>query len=116
MPATPFETLVQDRGLSLTDIDLGDVSKIDLAEAGDAVFALTEPGVVGPLTSTLGPALFRMNAILPAQNITLAEVRDTLKAELQTKAAVDAVADRPKASTMPWPVAPHWTIWSRTTA
>ncbi|MBC7735882.1 MAG: SurA N-terminal domain-containing protein, partial [Candidatus Saccharibacteria bacterium] len=35
---TPFETLVADRGLELTDIDLGDVTKSDLAEAGDAVF------------------------------------------------------------------------------
>ena len=85
---TPFETLVKDRGLELTDIDLGDVTKVDLAAAGDAVFALTGPGVVGPLISTLGPALFRMNAILPAQDTKLADVHDTLKTELQTKAAV----------------------------
>ena len=94
---TPFETLVKDRGLALTDIDLGDVTKADLAEAGDAVFALTAPGIVGPLNSTLGPALFRMNAILPAQNTTLADVHDTLKAELQTKAAIKSIADQTQA-------------------
>ena len=91
---TPFETLVADRGLDLTDIDLGDVTKSQLAEAGDAVFALTAPGIVGPLPSTLGPALFRMNAILPAQNTTLAEVSAALKLELQTKAAVKSIADQ----------------------
>ncbi|MBC7736494.1 MAG: peptidyl-prolyl cis-trans isomerase, partial [Candidatus Saccharibacteria bacterium] len=91
---TPFETLVADRGLDLTDIDLGDVTKSDLAEAGDAVFTLTAPAVVGPLPSTLGPALFRMNAILPAQNTTLAQVNDTLKLELQTKAAAKSIADQ----------------------
>lgn len=90
---TPFETLVTDRGLQLTDIDLGDVTKLELAEAGSAVFALTAPGVVGPLASNLGPALFRMNAILPAQDTKLADVRDSLKAELQTKAAVKSIAD-----------------------
>ncbi len=94
---TSFETLVKDRGLALTDIDLGDVTKADLAEAGDAVFALTAPGVVGPLNSSLGPALFRMNAVLPAQNTTLADVHDTLKTELQTKAAAKTIADQTQA-------------------
>ena len=45
--------------------------KAELGAAGDAVFALTEPGVAGPLPSDLGPALFRMNAILAAQETTL---------------------------------------------
>ena len=90
---TAFEALVKDRGLDLTDIDLGDVTKSELAGAGDAVFALTAPGVVGPLPSSLGPALFRMNAVLPAQNTSLAEANDTLKAELQSKAAVKSIAD-----------------------
>ncbi|MEI6099305.1 MAG: SurA N-terminal domain-containing protein, partial [Alphaproteobacteria bacterium] len=94
---TPFETLVTERGLDLTAIDLGDVSKPDLGEAGAAVFALTAPGVVGPLNSNLGPALFRMNAILPAQDTKLADVQTQLQTELQTKAAVKAIADQTSA-------------------
>ena len=89
-----FETLVKDRGLELTDIDLGDVGKSELGAAGAAVFALTGPGVVGPLQSDLGPALYRMNAILAAQETTLADVHDVLTLELQTTAAVKAVADQ----------------------
>jgi peptidyl-prolyl cis-trans isomerase D len=89
-----FETLVADRGLTLNDIDLGDVSKADLGAAGDAVFAMTEPGVVGPLMSDLGPALFRMNGILAAQETTFDEARTDLAAEMQTDAARRAISDQ----------------------
>ncbi len=89
-----FETLVKDRGLELADVDLGDVSKSSLGAAGEAVFALTGPGIVGPLQSDLGPALFRMNAILAAQETTLAEVHDQLALELQTKSALRAISDQ----------------------
>ncbi len=89
-----FETLVADRGLTLADIDLGDLRKADLGAAGDAVFALTEPGVAGPLPSDLGPALFRMNGILAAEETSFEEARATLAGELQTDAARRAIADR----------------------
>ena len=92
-----FEALVAERGLELADIDLGDVSKADLGAAGDAVFALAGPAVTGPLPSDLGPALFRMNAILAAQNTTLDQVRADLVLELQTTAAVNAIADQANA-------------------
>jgi peptidyl-prolyl cis-trans isomerase D len=89
-----FETLVAERGLALEDIDLGDVSQADLGEAGAAVFALTEPGVTGPLMSTLGPALFRMNAILAAQETPFDTVKADLTREVQTAEAVKAIGDR----------------------
>lgn len=89
-----FETLVADRGLTLESIDLGDVSKADLGAAGDGVFALTEPGVAGPLPSPIGPALYRMNAIIPAQNITLDDVRADLTKDLQIDDARREIANR----------------------
>ena len=91
---TPFEDLVKARGLALTDIDMGDVTMGQLGAAGKEVFALTAPGVVGPLPSDLGPALYRMNAVLPAQLTTLEQAHDKLLAELQLKAAAKAVADK----------------------
>lgn len=91
---TPFEDLVAARNLALADIDLGDVTRADLGAAGDAVFALTAPGVVGPLDSELGPALFRMNAILPAQETTLAQASPDLSREVQREAARKAIAER----------------------
>ena len=39
-----FEDLVTERGLSLENIDLGDATLADLGAAGEAIFALTEPG------------------------------------------------------------------------
>ncbi len=89
-----FETLVADRGLTLVDVDMGDVSRADLGPAGEAVFALAEPGVAGPLPTDLGPALFRMNGVLPAQEITFEEAREALTAEYAADAARRAIADR----------------------
>ncbi|MEL7175801.1 MAG: SurA N-terminal domain-containing protein [Pseudomonadota bacterium] len=80
--AISFSELVAERGLTLADIDLGDVVEGELDAASDAIFALEAPGVVGPLPSTLGPALFRMNAILAAQETTFEEARDDLGTEL----------------------------------
>ncbi|WP_435259381.1 peptidyl-prolyl cis-trans isomerase [Thioclava sp. FR2] len=89
-----FETLVSDRGLTLDDVDLGDVGKDDLGAAGEAVFALAEPGVVGPLESDFGPALFRMNAILAAQEVTFDEAKPDLALEIQMDAARRTISDQ----------------------
>ena len=89
-----FDQLVAERGLTLDDIDLGDVARTDLGAAADAVFALTEPGVAGPAPSDLGPALFRMNAILAAQETSFEDAQETLGAELRTDAARRAIGAR----------------------
>jgi peptidyl-prolyl cis-trans isomerase D len=94
---TSFDDLVAERGLSLEDVDLGDVTREELEGAADAVFALTEPGTVGPLPSALGPALYRMNAILAAQETTLEAARPELLQILQTEAAARAIADKVEA-------------------
>ncbi|MGB3315347.1 MAG: SurA N-terminal domain-containing protein [Albidovulum sp.] len=89
-----FEALAAERGLSLADIDLGEQSKADLGAAGDAVFALDAPGVVGPIASDLGPALYAMNGILDAREVTFEEARDDLAAEASADRARRLVADR----------------------
>jgi len=89
-----FETIVTERGLALLDIDLGDVGRADLGAAADAVFALTQPGVAGPLPSDLGPALYRMNAIIAAQEVPFEDARDDLAAEYSQDAARRAIGDR----------------------
>ncbi|MDP5085464.1 MAG: SurA N-terminal domain-containing protein [Yoonia sp.] len=88
-----FEELVAERGLALTDIDLGDVSREDLRAAGDAVFAAETGEVVGPFNSTLGPALFRMNAVLAAQETPLEEAAPELREELAAEAAREFIND-----------------------
>ncbi len=78
-----FADIVSERGLALEDVDLGEVSRSDLrGAAAEAVFTATEPGLVGPVTTTLGPAIFRVNAVLEAQNQPFEEVREVLHLEL----------------------------------
>ena len=89
-----FEDLVAERGLDMASVDLGDVDRDALGAAADAVFAMTEPGVVGPLPTDLGPALFRMNGILDAQETTFDAARPALTAEFAQDAARRQIATR----------------------
>ena len=89
-----FEGLVADRGLSLSDVDLGDLSQQQLGAAGDAVFAAEVGDIVGPLPSNLGPALFRVNGVLPSLNTTFEEARPTLVQDLAADRAARLVEVR----------------------
>ncbi|TNC60525.1 peptidyl-prolyl cis-trans isomerase [Rubellimicrobium roseum] len=88
-----FEALVEERGLQLSDIDLGDVSLDELEEAGEPIFAAAAGDVVGPLPSSLGPALFRVNAVLAADEITFEEAAPDLRAEIASDRARDIIDD-----------------------
>ncbi|GGL64161.1 peptidyl-prolyl cis-trans isomerase [Wenxinia marina] len=85
---TDFETLVSNRGLALSDVDLGDVAEDDLGAAGPDVFAAQPGEVVGPLETPVGPALFRVNAILSAQEIPFEEAAEDLRAEVANERAI----------------------------
>ena len=80
-----FEQLAAERGLQLADIDLGEVTEAALGDAGPAVFAAAQNGIVGPLETELGPALFAVNAILDPVDIPFEAARE----ELRTEAALD---------------------------
>ncbi|MDJ0821687.1 MAG: peptidyl-prolyl cis-trans isomerase [Paracoccaceae bacterium] len=77
-----FEALVEARGLDLSDADLGDVSAADLGDAAEVVFALSVGDVSAPAPSDLGPALYRVNGILPAQSTSFEEAEPALREEL----------------------------------
>ena len=78
-----FDGLAEERGLTVDDIDQGEVEVTDLTtDEGNLIFGSAEPGVVGPANSNLGPALYRINAIFDAQNDPLEEVRDEIVEEL----------------------------------
>lgn len=91
---TTFNALVEQRGLQLSDVDMGDVGAAELEGAGDAVFAAETGEIVGPLPSNLGPALFRVNGLLPALETTFEQVRTALNEELAVAGAVRAVEAR----------------------
>ncbi len=96
-----FEALVEARNLTLEDVDLGEVSREDLdIDIADKVFALGEPGIAEPVQTSLGPALFRINAVLEQTTVTFEEARAELLDETTTDRArriiqdeIDAVDD-----------------------
>jgi peptidyl-prolyl cis-trans isomerase D len=88
-----FETQVSNRGLDLADVDLGDVDQASLGAAGDAAFAAAPGDIVGPFETNLGPALFRINAVLSAEEITFEEAQPDLRAELATARARRVIDD-----------------------
>ncbi|NDH27193.1 MAG: peptidyl-prolyl cis-trans isomerase [Rhodobacteraceae bacterium] len=74
-----FEGLVSERGLTLSDIDLGDVTLEELSDAGETVFALSSGAITAPLKTDLGAAIYRVNGILNAQETPFDEVKEDLK-------------------------------------
>lgn len=76
---TDFPALVADRGLSLDDVDIGDVSEAEMGVAGPAIFALENGQVTGPFASEFGPALYRMNAVLAARDTSFEEAVPELR-------------------------------------
>jgi peptidyl-prolyl cis-trans isomerase D len=89
---TDFGALLAERGLTPDDVDLGFVEQSDLDAAGAEVFALEDTGVVGPLPSPVGPALFRVNAILTPRNVPFEEARETLRADLARDRALEVIS------------------------
>lgn len=88
-----FDALVDARGLDLADIDLGDVTEAELGPAGATVFALDGPGIAGPAPTPLGPALFRVNAVLAPRDVPFEEARDDLLPEVQMDRARRLIQD-----------------------
>lgn len=89
-----FEDLVAERGLELADIDLGDVTRDELGGDGQQVFAAEALGVVGPIQSSLGPVLYRVNAILAAQTVEFEDALPDLRDELaydRARRVIDAL-------------------------
>lgn len=76
---TTFEALVEARGLTLQDVDMGDVTKDSLADNGALIFDAATGDVVGPAQTDLGPALFRVNAVLAAQSVSFEDAEPQLR-------------------------------------
>lgn len=89
---TTFEALVADRGLQLSDVDMGDMGLADLGAAGAPVFEADVGDIVGPAATPLGPALFRVNGVLPAQLISFEDAEPELRDALATDRAIRIVA------------------------
>lgn len=89
-----FDDLAAERGLSRADTDLGEVTEAQLGQAGPEVFAAAENGILGPVQTELGPALFSLNAIMDPVQIPFEEARDDLRTEAAIDRARRVIEDR----------------------
>lgn len=91
---TSFPELVLDRGLTLEDVDGGDVTQVQMGDAGPAIFALETGGVSGPHQSDLGPAIYRVNAVLAARNTTFEQAEQELREDQASQRAIRLIEDQ----------------------
>ncbi len=89
-----FDDLVKERNLTPADTDLGEVTAGDVGKAAaDVLFASSEPGIYGPVQSDIGPALFRVNAVIDASEVPLDAVRDEIRHEIALQQAGGKIAE-----------------------
>ncbi len=89
-----FEDIADERGLIESDYQLGGVEAASIdTPARETVFGAEDLGIVGPLATGLGPALFRINAIIPARTTPLEDVAETLREELATRKAATEIGN-----------------------
>lgn len=91
-----FADLAAARGLTLADTELDEMTEAQLGAAGPEVFAAPDNGIVGPVQTDLGPALFSVNAILDPVDISFEEAREDLRAEAaadQARRVIEKRAD-----------------------
>ncbi|MDO5605169.1 MAG: peptidylprolyl isomerase [Paracoccus sp. (in: a-proteobacteria)] len=89
-----FEDIAVERGLTLADTDLGEMTEAGLGAAGAQVFAAEDNGVIGPVQTEFGPALIAVNAILDPVDVSFDEALPDLRAEAAADRARRLITDR----------------------
>jgi peptidyl-prolyl cis-trans isomerase D len=83
-----FEALGAERGLKPEDLDQGFATAAGLSpDAREVVFGAPGPGIVGPVPTSLGPALYRINAVLGATTTAFEDARDEIARDRATAEA-----------------------------
>jgi len=93
---TDFVALAKEQGLSEADIDLGSVSRSELADPtiAEAAFKLEQNKVSEPITGKLGTTvLLRVTAIEPGKTPTYEEAKADLEKKLLKERASGAIFD-----------------------
>lgn len=91
---TSFPELVADRGLTLEDVDGGDVTETQMGDAGAGIFAAETGDVVGPYLSDLGPTLYRVNAVLAARETPFEDALPELREDQSAQRARRVIEDQ----------------------
>ena len=89
-----FEDIAKQRGISASDLSLGTLSEADLGSTqGPIAFALPLNAVSQPVKYAFGWSLLRVSKIVPGNTKTLADVRDSIKAELMKQLEGSKIED-----------------------
>ena len=92
---TTFEALARERNLSEEDLNLGTVTKGDLADPliADTAFSLAANAVSEPVAGALNTVLLRVTGIEPGSVTSFDEVKDELRNQLARDQAVERILD-----------------------
>jgi len=91
-----FADAVADAGKTMSDVQLGTMSKADLPDSAiaDAAFSLSKPGdVSGVIDGTFGPVIVRVTEINPESVKPFEEVSPEIRRELAMVTANDTLLD-----------------------
>jgi peptidyl-prolyl cis-trans isomerase D len=88
-----FAELAKQKGLSASDIQIGDLSKEGLGDRGDAVFKLQKDGVTQPFKAPIGYALIHVVNITTGSSKSFEEVKEELRKQISTQLAAAKITD-----------------------
>lgn len=90
-----FEELAAEQGFTPDQVAFGQVTAAELpAATAEAVFATSEPGLVGPVDTGIGHAILRVNAATDEMTIPFEVISMQLGLEMARNAAIDVVRDK----------------------
>lgn len=93
-----FAEIAAEQNVSVADLSLGTVTRNELPQAtADAVFGVTEPGVVGPVEGTFGPILLNVTAVTEGGTAPFETVADEIRMTIAARAAQEEATDRANA-------------------
>ncbi|MEQ8327536.1 MAG: SurA N-terminal domain-containing protein [Parvibaculum sp.] len=89
------ETVVADLGLTVDDVDLGNVSRGEMIspELADTAFSLESGAWSEPVKGPLGWSIIHVGEITPGKDSTFAEVKDKVRKALEIEMAREQIYD-----------------------
>lgn len=93
-----FAEIAAEQNISMADLSLGEVTPGELPEASsEAVFGVSEPGVVGPVEGIFGPMLLNVTEVRQGGTAPFEQVADRIRSDMAARRAREAVVDRANA-------------------
>lgn len=93
-----FAEVAAEQNVSVADLSLGRLTREELpAASAEAVFGVTEPGVVGPVEGIFGPMLLNVTAVEQGGTAPFDEVEAQIREGLAARRARSAVTERANA-------------------